>query len=368
MRKYFLYELKKARWQLIIITAIFTILFGTIAAVMKPQTSFESYDTSGNLTVTTITKPTLNSLIGGAMNLMCFIAPVLVYQFKMNKRTVDCYYALPLKKQKLYFVKTLVGLLLVLIPFTIAYWATFLIILIKPNNPYNMGWFVPTYFGMIFFALCLYGFNAFAFTRGNSIVDGIALMIGYQFVMLLIVLLPWVWSQGDLFSPIYLLDFVPEWGLGFFTIHMELRIVGSPVMSELNSIGLTELNLNVMTFLMPALRGIAGYGLFFFLLKYDKAEDSQQISDSWFAYRTLIPIFAATIIGLIEGMLLEISLSVALVVFVMFAISVFVLCIVWRRKFAFGKTGWIVFGVSLGAAVIISIITWLVFRSWGFVV
>ncbi|MBQ8405516.1 MAG: hypothetical protein IJX09_02585, partial [Clostridia bacterium] len=76
----------------------------------------------------------------------------------------------------------------------------------------------------------------------------------------------------------------------------------------------------------------------------------------------------ATVIDLIEGMLLEISLSVALVVFVMFAISVFVLCIVWRRKFAFGKTGWIVFGVSLGAAVIISIITWLVFRSWGFVV
>ena len=193
MRKYFLYELKKARWQLIIISAIFTILFGTIAAVMKPQTPIPNY---ADDTVTMMTNPTLNSLIGGAMNLMCFIAPVLVYQFKMNKRTVDCYYALPLKKQKLYFVKTLVGLLLVLIPFTIAYWATFLIILIKPNNPYNMGWFVPTYFGMIFFALCLYGFNAFAFTRGNSIVDGIALMIGYQEVLLLVVLLPWIWSYS----------------------------------------------------------------------------------------------------------------------------------------------------------------------------
>ena len=362
MRKYFLYELKKARWQLIIISAIFTILFGTIAAVMKPQTPIPNYVDD---TVTMMTNPTLNSLIGGAMNLMCFIAPVLVYQFKMNKRTVDCYYALPLKKQKLYFVKTLVGLLLVLIPFTIAYWATFLIILIKPNNPYNMGWFVPTYFGMIFFALCLYGFNAFAFTRGNSIVDGIALMIGYQEVLLLIVLLPWVWSRGELFPVKYLLDFVPGWGQTFFTLHMEAKIIGANVVSDYTSV---EFNMNVMTFLMPALRGVAGFGLFFFLLKYDKAEDSQQISDSWFAYKTLIPIFAATVIGLIEGMLLEISLSVALVVFVMFAISVFVLCIVWRRKFAFGKTGWIVFGVSLGAAVIISIITWLVFRSWGFVV
>ena len=358
MRKYFLYELKKARWQLIIITAIFTILFGTIAAVMSPQTAVTNYVDD---TVTMVTNPTLNFFIGGAMNLMCFVAPVLVYQFKMNKRTVDCYYALPLKKQKLYFVKTLIGLLLVLIPFTVAYWATFLIFLMKPNNPYNMGWFVPAYFGMIFFALCLYGFNAFAFTRGNSIVDGIALMMGYQAVLFLIVLLPWVWSQGDLFNAKYLLDFIPGWGQIFFTLHMEAKIIGTNV---LNDYGSVDFNMNVMTFLMPALRGGAGFGLFFFLLKYDRAEDSQQTSDSWLAYKTLIPIFAATIIGLIEGMLLELSLSVSLVVFVMFAISVFVLCIVWRRKFAFGKTGWIVFGISLGAAVIISIITWLVFKSW----
>ena len=358
MRKYFLYELKKARWQLIIISAIFTILFGTIAAVMSPQTEVTNYVDN---TVTMVTNSTLNSFIGGAMNLMCFIAPVLVYQFKMNKRTVDCYYALPLKKQKLYFVKTLIGLLLVVIPFTIAYWATFFILLIKPNNPYHMGWFVPTYFGLIFFALCLYGFNAFAFTRGNSVVDGVAMMIGYQAVMLLVVLVPWVWSQGHLFSAKYLLDFAPGWGQTFFTLHMEAKIIGSTV---LNDFGFLEINMNVMTFLMPALRGVAGYGLFFFLLKYDKAEDSQQTSDSWFAYKTLVPIFAATIIGLIEGMLLELSLSVALVVFVMFAISVFVLCIVWRRKFVLGKTGWIVFGVSLGAAVVIAIISWLVFKSW----
>ncbi|MBQ7913321.1 MAG: hypothetical protein IJ308_08365 [Clostridia bacterium] len=360
MKKYFLFELKKARWQLIIITAIFTILFGTIAAVMQTQTKIESYDG----TVTVITNSPLVSLIAGAMSLMCFVAPVLVYQFKMNKRNVDCYYALPLKKRKLYFVKTLIGLLLVLIPFTVAYWATFLIFLIKPGNPYNMGWFVPAYFGLVFFAVCLYGYNAFAFTRGNSVVDGVALMMGYQAVMILIVLVPWMWSRGELFSWRYLLDFVPEWGQSFFTLHMETKIIGSTVLNELGTLDL-GFDMNVMTFLMPALRGAAGYGLLFYLLKYDKAEDSQQISDSWFAYKTLIPIFAATIIGLIEGMILELSLSVALVVFVMFAIAVFVLCIVWRRKFAFGKTGWIVYGIALGAAVVIAIITWLVFKNWS---
>ena len=71
-------------------------------------------------------------------------------------------------------------------------------------------------------------------------------------------------------------------------------------------------------------------------------------------------IFAATIIGLIVGAVLEFSLSLAVVVFVMLAVAAFVLIIVWRRKFVFGKTGWIVYGVSLGAGLVLAVITALV--------
>ena len=359
MKKYFLFELKKARWQLIIITAIFTILCGTIAAVMNMQTKTIDY-TDG--TVMYVTNAPLVSLSIGLMSVMCFVAPVLVYSFKMNKRSVDCYYALPLKKRKLYFIKTLIGLLHVFIPFTAAFWVTFFIFLIRPNNPYDMVWFVPTYFGAIFFGLCLYGLNAFAFTRGNSVIDGVVFMMGYQTVMILIVILPWLWSQGKLFSWKYLLDFVPEWGHSFFALHMEAKIMKSQV---LNSYGtLTEFDMTAMTFIMPALRGAAGYFLMFFLLKYDKAEDSQQISESWFGYKTLIPIFASTIIGLIVGAVLELSIALSVVVFVMMAVAAFVLCIVWRRKFVLGKTGWIVYGICLGAGLVLAIISWAVYKNW----
>ena len=353
MKKYFLYELKKARWQLIIITAIFTILCGTIAAVMPMQTKWTDYEG----VVHANTNSPLLSVIAGIMTTMCFIAPVLVYSFKMNKRCVDCYYALPLKKSKLYLVKTIIGLMMVLVPFTVAFWVTFLIFLIRPNNPYEMGWFVPAYFGLIFFAICLYGYNAFAFTRANSTIDGIVFMIGYQSVIFLIVLLPFVWSGGELFKAQYLLDFIPEWGSIFFTLHMEGKVVGASVLNDYGTVGFT---MTAMTFILPALRAVAGYGLMFVLLKYDKAEDSQQVSNSWFGYKTLIPIFAATIIGLIVGAVLELSLSLAVVVFVMFAIAAFVLVIVWRRKFVFGKTGWIVYGVSLGAGLVLAVITALV--------
>ena len=354
MRKYFLYELKKARWQLVIISALFTILFATIAAVMPMQTRVQNYDG----TVTMVTNTCLLSVMGGITILMCFVAPVLVYAFKMNKRCVDCYYALPLKKNKLYFVKTLIGLLFVVVPFTVAYWITFLIFLIRPNNPYDMVWFVPAYFGLLFFAVCLYGYNAFAFTRANSVLDGIAFMVGYQSVLFLVVLLFFVWSNGQLFSAQYLLDFIPQWGSIFFAVQMEARVLGSELtQSDLSYLGL---NMTAMTFIMPLLRGVAGYALLFGLLKKDKAEDSQQVCESWFGYKTLIPIFTATIIGLIVGLLLELSFSLSVVVFVMFAVAAFVLMIVWRRKFVFGKVGWIVYGISLGAAIVLALITALV--------
>ena len=99
----------------------------------------------------------------------------------------------------------------------------------------------------------------------------------------------------------------------------------------------------------------------FALLKKDKAEDSQQVCESWFGYKTLIPIFTAVAIGLLVGALIEVDFAVALIVFVMCAVAAFVCVIVWRRKFLFGKLGWIVYGAGLGASLIIALITALVF-------
>ena len=356
MKRYFLYELKKARWQLIIISAICVLLCATIAAVWPMR--YESYDYINDTYEPAINTPMLSlvTLLGSGL---CYIAPVLVYSFKMNKRCVDCYYALPLKKEKQYFVRTIIGLLLVIIPFTAAYWATFFVYLLRPNNPYNMGWFVPLYFGALFFIVCLFGYNAFAYTRANSIIDGIVFMIAYESVMILVALVPFVLSRGELFSPAYLLDFLPEWGMEVFTLLIEGYILkGQSALAD----AVYGIGVDAMTFIMPFVRGAAGYALMFFLLRKEKAEDSQQVCESWFGYKTLIPIYTSTIIGLIVGLIGASSFSLSLVVFVMFAIAAFVLIIVWRRKFVFGKVGWIVYGISLGAAIVLAVLVRVVFE------
>ena len=356
MRKYFLYELKKARWELIILTVIFTLLCGTVAAVSPMQTKYEYYNGYDQLVTRMRIETPVVPLAISLLALMCYAAPAGVYAFKMNKRSVDCYYALPIKKEKLYFIKALIGLLLVAIPFTVAYWTMFLVYLIRPNNPYQMVWFVPTYFGLLFFALCLFGYNAFAFTRGNSMQDGITFMVAYSAVLFCVALVPFIWSEGELFSWQVLLGFWPGYGGIMFSGNMIERIMGADGVYLLS----TDLKLDALTFIMPFVQGAAGYGLLFALLKKDKAEDSQQVCESWFGYKTLIPIFTAVAIGLLVGALIEVDFAVALIVFVMCAVAAFVCVIVWRRKFLFGKLGWIVYGAGLGASLIIALITALV--------
>lgn len=343
MKKYFLYELKQARWQLVIISAIFTIVCATIAGVIPMQMEWEDY--SGAIQVTKYSPISWLPVV--MLTIMCYVAPAMSYSFKMDKRSVDCYYALPLKKTKLYFIKTMVGLLRVLIPFTAAFWTMFLVYMVRPDNPYQMAWFVPAYFGALFFGVCLYGYNAFAFTRANSTPDGIVFMIVYSFVMVLVAFVSFTLSKGELFHAKYLLNFVAQWDGIFYAIYMEEMMLGQSIMN---------MEMNFMNFLMPLLRGAAGYALLFSLLRYEKAEDSQQVCESWFGYKTLIPICATTIIGLVIGLLIEVSLTVSVILFVMMSVVAFVLTIVWRRKFTFGGKGWIVLGSGLGGALTLAIL------------
>ena len=360
MKKYFLYELKKARWELIIISVLFTLLCATVAAVSPMQTVYNRYMEDGEVVTRVVIQTPVLPLAVGLLALMCYAAPAGAYAFKMNKRSVDCYYALPIKKEKLYLVKTLIGLLLVFIPFTLAYWTMVLVYAIRPNNPYEMVWFVPAYFGLIFFGVCLYGYNAFAFTRGNSMQDGITFMVAYSAVLICVALVPFIWSKGELFSWQVLLGLWPGYGGIMFTSNMLVRIMGESA----EYIATSGIKLDALTFIMPFIQGAAGYSLLFVLVRKDKAEDSQQVCESWFGYKVLIPIFTAVSAGLLVGALIETTWTVALVVFVMIAVAAFVSIIVWRRKFNFGKTGWIVLGVGLGAAIVIAFITTLIFNPY----
>ena len=326
MRKYFLYELKKHFWTLVVLTALCAIPYMVNCAAFDM-----TYEYGYGITYETgVHEPMLENVFVELV-LLLYVVPVLVYSFKMSKRSVDGYYSLPLKKEKLYFVATMVGLILVFVPFTVSYWGGFLTLLLREGNPYNMGYYVPAYFGGLCIAVFLYGVNAFAFTRGNRVIDGIVFMAANAFIGLLfiecmeqVIDLPhygWRFANTFYFSG-SMFTFIGE---------MTNLIVGQRLEADFSNVG--------WWFGLPIAAGAVCYALLFYLLRYEKGENAEQASESWFGYKTLIPAYIALCLGTGAG---EEIYGLA-----MLMVAGLVATIVYKRKFSLKLADWAPLAIGL---------------------
>ena len=144
MMKFFVYELKKNVWTLVVLTALATILY----VVVQSASNVIWKSPSGQISVET---PQIG-VVYGELGVLCTLVPVLMYSFKMNKRSVDEFYSLPIKREKIYLAKTLAGLILVMVPYAVAYWSGFLSVALRENY-YHLGYYAAGYFGGVLFGL-----------------------------------------------------------------------------------------------------------------------------------------------------------------------------------------------------------------------
>ncbi len=323
MIKYLKYELKKNIWTFCLLTAICTILYVAELSSKPFINSYNGEPLSPSLSVVVV-----------AMTLLTFIVPVLTYSFKMNKRSIDGYYALPLKREKLYLVKTIVGLLLVFVPFTIAYWCGFIVLLFR-SHLFQLVWYLPAYFGFLLFGLCAYGLNAFVFTRGNRVWDGIVLMMTYAFIGLLIVgYIEYVthtvvfWRHEENFS---------IWGpMIVFCGNMERLICNFE----------TD-DWSVWTFLYPIFTGGVSYFLLFFNLRFEKGENAEQVSESWFGYKLMIPLYVIFTTAISELLILNLCMT---------AVGGIVATVIWRHRFRFSWKYWVMIGGAILVGVLLNLL------------
>ena len=325
---FFGFELKKHLWTLIVLTAVCTFPYIAELSTMDLFYVFEHYQT-GELT--TVLHSSEIGLAFFALGALCFLSPVLVYSFKMSKRGVDGYYSLPLKKEKLYLVKTMVGLWLVLVPFTVMYWSGFLTLLCRAENPYDMFWYLPAYFGSVLLGICLFGLNAFLYTRANKIADGIVFMIAY--IPLFLMLYKYATMAFHLRGRASYENFITFGGLIEFGNAMNGLILRSE-----------NVTFSPLTFVVMPILGVAGYALLFILLPYEKGENAEQVSDSWFGYKILIPIYTAVLIGLNNGLN---NNGLNIIWFCTIAVAAIVATVVYQRKFKFDLKWWAMIGGAL---------------------
>lgn len=326
MKKYLLCEWKRSFSSLLVLTVAWTIFCVAHFSTIELEYVVRDWKT-GAIKEILPSNPQL-WVYFVPLYILCMLTPVFTYSFQMDKRSVDYYFAFPLKREKLYFVKTLVGLSTVLIPFTVAFWSGFLAAVFRDGNLWQMVGFGPTYFIGVLFAICIYGIYAFVFTRANKVRDGVAFMIAYTFVFNLVLSFYDVSILTGVFGeiPFYIQEIFLFFGLNTFATYATEWIRG------------VEYSIcHAETFIVPILLGAIAYGLLFFTLRYQKAENAEQISNSPFGYTALIPIYTAFMVALNGAHLLM----------TLFCFIGAVIATAWyRRKFKFTWKDWAMLGVA----------------------
>ena len=107
------------------------------------------------------------------------IIPLFEFHFKMRKISIDQMYYLPIKREKLYLVKYLVGFVEIMIPMLIVFLLNLLFINLK-ENIFDIKYLFIFCGAMIPTILALYTTICFIYTRNNTFFDGLIILLLYM--------------------------------------------------------------------------------------------------------------------------------------------------------------------------------------------
>ena len=257
---------------------------------------------------------------------LAYVLPVQEFSFFKKRITLDCVYSLPISRRAMGIVHYLTGLIILFGAFTASYLLNFASLLLWGPGIYNFSPMIGHYFLCLLLGFSMYSVMAFVFNRANTKGDGIWFMILYTFVFVLIVAAyvniteNWVISD-DVYGAI-------SWGV----IARMTTVYQRVVEFETGSIvALWKQPEFVSWFAFWVLAGIASAVGLFFTFGKRRMEKTEEISDSYFGFRTLIPTFAIT--GMIT---FEVSDSIILwVIIELFAILGYT---IYRRGFHYKKS------------------------------
>ena len=281
MKKILLYEGKRILLPLLIFTVLGAALFVIVALNSNFVTGF-GYGPTGEPIGREPTN-TLVALPGCILGVLCFIVPALQFSYRMNRRSADLWYSLPVRREALTLVRALGGLVLVLVPYTVTFWAGFAAIAAS-ENLFELGQYGVLYAASLPVGIGLFGINAFLYTRANSILDGIIFMLAWTFVLTL----PFFWLQACGSNRMFEMGAFNWTGpnsystispLGWLLDRFDALICG-------NSYTMPE---EPLIYALGGVLAVGAWAGLFATARLHRAEYIGTPSGDWFGYRTLIP-------------------------------------------------------------------------------
>lgn len=268
------------------------------------------------------------SVISFVFGVLCFFVPLMELEPFKNRRNIDTLFNLPVSKFKMGLAHYLNGLIHVVGIFTVCSVYAFFYMISK-SDELNMVKFIPYYFLMVLFGIMLYSFVSFVFLQGNTVTDGILFVLLYSFVFMLFV------GVIDCFF-----DYKDTIDVSSYTAFSPISYVTS-IYTNLIEKGDNYYYSNTETyisFVFWIIIGIASIFGFLYMFAKKKAEDVGEISSSIFGYKTLIPIYAYSLLFIFQ----EFSFLTVLVL-----IAAFVGYIIYRRSIKLKKSDYLCLALSI---------------------
>jgi hypothetical protein len=227
-------------------------------------------------------------IIAFILGAACTVMPILELSGLKNKRNLDTLYALPVSRSKMALTHYLSGFVQAAVIYTVAYITLVLKIIASPffdciHSPILL---LPCYFVVLLAGLTVYSIFIAIFNSANTIADGCFFMA--------------VWSLLPMFFVMAMEEFESKTS-GMISIQVIDSNSGF-VMYPHAAMAITENFFRILTgrrdysrsytkeFIFWAGIGVILAGVYFYSFVHKRAEKINDSSDTFFGYRTIIPI------------------------------------------------------------------------------
>ncbi len=256
--------------------------------------------------------------------------PVWAMNYRMNTRSCDMYYSLPITRRKLFAINFLLGFAVITAAYTIAFFLGFFVALGRIDHIIHVH-YLWLYLALIIPTFSVYALSTFFFTRATCTRDGV--------VFILMSILPAAFITQAIANAANFFGYVGRmiYTDAFFPFSTITWIIDS--FTHIVNLGTTKaLDLETISFAASTvfftLAATAATVWMFYSEKTAKSENCGQISSSPFGYRSMIPILAISSY-LIAAAMDEIILAVP--IFGLVFVASYALEALYKRTL---KIGW----------------------------
>ena len=271
---------------LIAITLILTVIIGMNAQVEEPFQADDPPTYRSTLYIPVI-----------VLVILIYLVPLLEFSFFKKRINLNCAYSMPISRRAMGTVHYLTGAITITTVYTLSYLANFILLLTREAGHYVFQPMIEHYFLTLLFGLAFYSLMCFVFNEANTTGDGVCFMLLWSFAMFFvsyflfrilgIETFPNHINQLQGSNPF---DFISQLTNRYQILcELDTTIVHSYYRDSWWSLSAIPRWQIVWIFI-----GIASALGLIFTFGKRRMEKTEEISDSFFGYRVLIPFYAVT--------------------------------------------------------------------------